>query len=45
MTGKLSKTGASGSNENEFWERSKEDLIGQFQRDPKNLIGQSEEIL
>ena len=44
MTGELSKTGASGSNKKEFWERSKEDLIGQFQCDLNNLISQSERI-
>ena len=44
MTGELSKTGAGGSNEKEFWERSKKDLIGQFQRDSNNLISQSERI-
>ena len=40
VTGELTRV--SGSNEKEFWERSKEDLIGQFQHHPKNLIGQSE---
>ena len=42
MTGELSNTGASGSNDKKFWERSKEDLISQFQFDRKILIGQSE---